>query len=113
MAHETQEPAFVPVVAHAGVVPPQSPLPVHARHVSEVLSQIGFGAEQSVLVRHPTHVLVGASHTGVAPVQAVWFVEEQMVQIPATPQAGVPAAPMHAESPSHEQGTPSVLISSS
>jgi len=110
-AHVTQSPAAGPVVAHTGVVPPQSAVPLQARHVSFVVSQIGFGLAQSELVRQPTHVLVGTSQTGVAPVHAAWFVAEQTAQMPEDAHAGV--APLHAESPSHAHGTPLVLISSS
>jgi hypothetical protein len=109
--HATQSPAFAPVVAHSGVEPPQSAALAHARQVSAGVPQIGVGLAQLAFVRHPTQLLVATSQTGVAPVHAVWFVAEQIAQMPDVEQAGV--APVHAESPSQAHGTPAVLSSSS
>jgi len=108
----TQSPLFGPVVAHSEVAPLQSVLMVlQARQVSVVLSQMGVGLAQFASVRQPTQALVGTSQIGVAPVQAVWFVAEQIAQMPDEAQAGV--APLHAASCSQSQGTPLVLSSSS
>jgi len=87
---------------------------VHARQVCVLVLQIGLAPPQSPLVRQPTHVLVDRLQIGVAPVQAVWFVAEQAAQMPEEPHAGVNAETLpHAVSPSHVQGMPSVLSSSS
>ncbi len=107
----TQLPAWLPVVAHCGVDPPQSALLEQARQVWAAASQIGLGLEQSVLARQPTQMLAGTLQTGVAPVQAAWLVAEQTAQMPDVAHAGV--APLQAGSPSQLQGTPSVLSSSS
>ena len=114
--HATHTPrlALPASVSHwGGVVPPQSALLVHARQAKSVASQIGFGPEHSLSERHPTHVLVGTSHTGVAPVHAVWLVAEQTAQKPEAPHAGVAGLPVQAGSLSQAHGTPSVLNSSS
>jgi hypothetical protein len=110
LTHATQSPACAPVVAHSGVAPPQSDGPVHARQAF-VAPQIGVGLAQLAFVRQPTQLWVATSHTGVAPVQAVALVAEQIAQTPEVEHAGV--APPHAESPSQVQGMPAVLNSSS
>lgn len=107
----THSPLLGPDEAHSGVGALQSALLVQARQVRAELSQIGFWPLQFAFVKHPTHVLVGTSQRGVAPVHSVEFVAEQTAQMPETAQAGV--APPQAGSPSHAHGVPEVLSSSS
>jgi hypothetical protein len=114
LAQPTHSPwkALLADVSQYGVEPLQSLSLEHARHACVVVLQMGVAPPQSVLAIQPTHVDVAVLQTGVAPVQAVAFVAEQMAQMPFGPHAGVPAAPLHSESPPHEHGMPSVLSSS-
>jgi hypothetical protein len=67
--HWTQVPALVPLVAHAGVVPPQSVVRLgsHPRHVLVVGSHEGVDRGQSVFVRHPTQRFMVVSQVVIGP----------------------------------------------
>jgi hypothetical protein len=67
--HCTHVPALVPVVAHAGVVPPQSivRLGSQPRHMFVVGSHDGVERGQSVFVRHPTQRFIVVSHVVIGP----------------------------------------------
>lgn len=67
-SHCTHCPALKPLVLQMGVGSEQSP-DLHARQVSEALSQIGVGLAQSVSFRHPSHSPLVVSHTGVGVAQ--------------------------------------------
>ena len=54
----------------AGVAPPHSPSPPHARQVCVPPSQIGVAPEQSALATQRTQVPDPTSQTGVAPVHS-------------------------------------------
>jgi hypothetical protein len=84
---------------HAGVAPPQSASPPHARQMCVVLSQTGVPPLQSVLATQATQEPVVASQPGVAPEHALLFVAEQAPHDPFAWQAG--AAPP--QSPSAAQ----------
>ena len=58
-----------PIGWHAGVAPPHSLSPPHARQVRNAGSQIGVLPPQSALTRQPTHTFVPVLQTGVAPEQ--------------------------------------------
>ena len=58
-----------PLGWQAGVAPPHSLSPPHARQVRNAGSQIGVAPPQSALTRQPTHAFVLVLHTGVAPEQ--------------------------------------------
>ena len=60
-----------PEGAQAGVVPPHSPSPPHARHVKNDGSQMGLPPAQSPFARQPTQVLVVVLHSAVVPPQVV------------------------------------------
>lgn len=60
-----------PDVWQAGVLPPHSLSPLHARQVRKDGSQMGVVPPQSALARHPTQVFVDVLQTGVAPEQFV------------------------------------------
>jgi hypothetical protein len=79
--HATHDPEFVPEVAHTWPFV-QSPLPVQARHVLLPVSQIGFGAAQSVPVKQPTHVKLVVSQMGVVPVHAALLFPSHWTQLP-------------------------------
>jgi hypothetical protein len=53
----------------AGVAPPHSLSPPHARQVRNDGSQMGVLPPQSALTRHPTQTFVPVLQTGVAPEQ--------------------------------------------
>jgi hypothetical protein len=74
---------------HAGVAPPQSASPPHARQMCVVLSQTGVAPLQSGLPTHATQEPVVASQPGVAPEHALLFVAEQAPHAPLDWQAGV------------------------
>ena len=61
--------------------------------------QIGVVPPHCALVKQGTQVAVGASHTGVAPLQRVALVAEHWAQAPDVWQAGVD--PPHSLSPPH------------
>jgi hypothetical protein len=75
--HSTALPAehwpHAPPGWQAGVDPPHSPSPPHARHVRNDGSQMGVEPPQSALARQPTHDLVEVLHTGVGPEHCVLF----------------------------------------
>ena len=82
----------------AGSAPPHSLSLPQPRQVCVAPSQIGaVGVPQSASPRHPTHVPPVVSQSGVAPEQALAFVEEHWPQAPDAWQAGV--APPHSPSP--------------
>jgi len=86
-----------PVGSQAGVAPPQSPSPAHARHVCVVPLQMGVVPPQSAFAVHRTHVPAPVSQTGVPPVHCVAFPAEHWPQAPDGSQAGI--APPHSPSP--------------
>jgi hypothetical protein len=89
-----------PLGWHAGVAPlPHSPSPVHARQVCVATLHTGVVPPHCALLTHGTHVADGTSHAGVAPVQSVAFVAEQIPQAPPGWHAGV--APPQSPSPAH------------
>jgi hypothetical protein len=65
-----------PVGSQAGVAPPQSTSPAHARHVFVPALQMGVMPLQSALAVHRTQLPVVALQTGVLPTHAVAFVVE-------------------------------------
>ena len=74
---------------HAGVAPPQSTLPAHARQVWLTLSQIGVAPPHWADDTHATHVPVGAWHSGVVPMHAVALPAEHWPHAPPGWHAGV------------------------
>lgn len=91
-AHSTQRPVLVPVVAHTGRSPEQSPA-LQARHERVVASHTGVAPEQSASVTHPTQTPRESSQRGVAPVQAaasaVVHCTQRPAFVPAVAQTGV------------------------
>jgi hypothetical protein len=67
---------------HAGVAPPHSPSPAHARHVCVVRLHTGAVPPQSALDTQATHDPATASQTGVAPPQRATFVAEHWPHAP-------------------------------
>ena len=61
-----------PLGWQAGVAPPHSLSPPHARQVRNAGSQIGVDPPQSALTRHPTQAFVLVLQTGVAPEQCAF-----------------------------------------
>jgi hypothetical protein len=74
----------------AGVAPPHSPSPAHARHVLVPASQTGLPPGHCALEVQPTHTPTPEerSQTGVAPVQRVVLLAEHWPQAPEVWQAG-------------------------
>jgi hypothetical protein len=93
--HATHRPAFVPVVAHAGVAPEQSValLVLHGRQTCAVASQIGVAPPQFAFVRQPTQRFCVVSQMGVDPVQAPAEIPVHCTHrpafVPVTAHAGV------------------------
>jgi len=83
--------------SQAGVAPPHSPSPPQARQVWVAVLHTGVFPPHWALERQGTQVEVGASQTGVPPVQALALVAEHWPQAPEDSQAGV--APPHSPSP--------------
>lgn len=96
----THEPAFMPLVTHAGPpgLPTQSALLAHARHMCDAVSQVGVSPAQSELNSHPTQVPLGKSQMVVLPVQAVALVDEHCPHAPHTSHAGVAGVPVQSAS---------------
>jgi hypothetical protein len=67
---------------HAGVAPPHSPSPVHARHVLLARSHTGVAPEHCAFDVHATHTARATSHAGVAPVQRLALVAEHSPHAP-------------------------------
>jgi hypothetical protein len=65
-----------PVGSHAGVAPPQSTSPAHARHVFVSVLQMGVIPLQSAFAVQRTQLPVAALQTGVPPTHAIVFVVE-------------------------------------
>jgi hypothetical protein len=86
-----------PDVWQAGVVPPHSVSPPHARQVCVAVLQTGLVPPHSALLMQLTQVPVGTSQAGVDPVHLLVLVAEQMPQAPDAWQAG--AAPLQSPSP--------------
>jgi hypothetical protein len=76
-----------PVGSQAGVVPPHSPSPPHARHARNDGSQMGTEPAQSLFVRHPTHVFVVVLQSGVVPLHVLLLTQATQVAV-GTSQAG-------------------------
>jgi len=66
----------------AGLAPPHSLSPVHARQVCVVVLQTGVVPPHCAFDTHGTHVAVVVSQAGVAAVQRVVFVAEQTPHAP-------------------------------
>ena len=66
----------------AGVAPPHSLSPAHARQVCVAVLQTGVVPPHWALVRHGTQVALAVSQTGVAPEQRVALVAEHCAQAP-------------------------------
>jgi len=64
------------VGSQAGVAPPQSTSPAHARHVFVPVLHTGVMPLQSALAVQRTQTPVVASQTGVPPTHAIAFVVE-------------------------------------
>jgi hypothetical protein len=73
----------------AGVAPPQSPSPAHARHVLVPASHTGFVVPHSAAVVHDAHVPVVASQPATGPAHFVVLVAEHTPQAPLASHAGV------------------------
>jgi hypothetical protein len=86
-----------PETWQAGVAPPHSSSPAHARHTCEVTSQNGDVPAHCAFDVQVTQVPVGVWQRGVVPVHASEFDAEHWPQAPPGWQAGV--APPHSESP--------------
>ena len=71
-----------PVGSQAGVAPPQSTSPAHARHVFVPVLHTGVMPLQSALATHVTQVPEVVLQSSVEPVQAVLFVAEQPPHAP-------------------------------
>jgi len=82
-------------VAVSQRAPPQSVLEVHLRQVSEVSSQNGVDAGQSVPTTHSAQVNVTVSQAGVAPVHALVFDESHSTHCPRS-KPSVPHRPFGA-----------------
>ena len=67
---------------HAGVAPPHSPSPAHARHVCVAGLHTGVAPPHCALVRHGTHVAPAAKQTGVAPEHALALLAEHCPHAP-------------------------------
>jgi hypothetical protein len=80
----------------AGVAPPQSASPAHARQVWVAVLQTGNVPPHSALVVQLTQVPVGTLHAGMLPVHFVLFVAEQTPHAPDGWQAGVAPPPQSA-----------------
>jgi hypothetical protein len=74
--------AHAPDGWQAGVPPPHSPSPEHARHACVVRSQMGDAPPHCPDPRQPTQTPLTALHTGVVPAQVAAFVAEQAPQAP-------------------------------
>ena len=61
---------------HAGVAPPHSPSPAHARQTCVVVLHTGVVPEHCAFDVHGTHTPVVVKHTGVAPLHAVALLGE-------------------------------------
>ena len=96
--HCPHAPDKAPDVWHAGVAPPHSPSPPHARQVCVPPSQIGAVPLQSAFATQRTQVPEPTSHTGVAPVHATALPAEHWPHRPLGWQAGV-APPPQSPSP--------------
>ena len=66
-----------PEGSHAGVPPPHSPSPAHARHTCVVALHTGALPEQSAFAMQPTHDPVETLQTAVEPLHFAVFVAEQ------------------------------------
>jgi hypothetical protein len=86
-----------PLAWQAGVAPPQSPSPPHARQACSVPSHTGVVPEHSLLETQATQSPEGTWQTGVVPPQRVAFVTEHWPHAPPGWQAGV--MPPHSLSP--------------
>ena len=80
----------------AGVAPPQSPSPAHARHACVARLQIGVMPEHCALATQATHRPADTSHVGVVPEQRLALPAEHWPQAPEAWHAGV--APPHSPS---------------
>jgi hypothetical protein len=89
--------------SQAGVAPPQSASPAHARHVCVVVLQTGFVPPHWAFVVHDAQVPVAASQAATGPVHFEAFVAEQTPHAPEGSHAGV--APPHSPSPEHPRHT--------
>jgi hypothetical protein len=87
-----------PVGWQAGVAPPQSTSPAHARHVWVAVLQTGVLPPHSAFETHATQVPLVVLHAGVAPVHLEAFVAEHWPHEPPGWQAGV-APPQSASVP--------------
>ena len=81
----------------AGVAPPQSPSPAHARQVCVATLQIGVAPPHCALDTHGTHVPAAVKQTGVAPPHCEALLAEHWPQAPEGWHAGVD--PPHSPSP--------------
>jgi hypothetical protein len=83
----------------AGLAPPHSPSPAHARQVLVAVSHTGLLPGHSALEVQPTQTPSATSHTGVVPVQRVAFVAEHWPHAPEGWQAGAfaPQSPSAAQ----------------
>ena len=81
----------------AGVAPPHSPSPAHARQVCVARLQTGVMPPHCAFDVQGTQTPAAASQTGVAPPQRLALVAEQTPQAPLGSQAGV--APLQSTSP--------------
>jgi hypothetical protein len=82
-----------PVDWQAGVVPPHSPSPAHARQMCAATLQTGVTPPHSAFELQFTQVPLVTLHAGFVPVQRVVFVAEQTPQAPDGWQAGVAPVP--------------------
>jgi hypothetical protein len=85
-----------PFAWQAGVAPPHSASPAHARQACDALSHTGLVPPQLALVVHDTHVPGPTSQAGVGLTHAVALLAEHWPQAPLAWQAGV--APPHSAS---------------
>jgi hypothetical protein len=67
---------------HAGVDPPHSPSPAHARHTCVARLQTGVAPPQPVLATQPTQTPGPMSHAGFAPVHKLLSVAEHWPHAP-------------------------------
>jgi hypothetical protein len=82
-----------PLVWQAGVAPPHSLSPAHARHTWAATLHTGVVPPHSALVLQLAQVPVATLQAGVVPVQRVTLVAEQTLQLPLVWQAGVAPPP--------------------
>ena len=103
LALVAEQTPHAPLGWQAGVAPPQSLSPPHARQVCVVRLHTGVAPPQPALAMQPTHTPGPMSHAGVAPVHRLLSLAEHWPHAPPGWHAGV--APPHSPSPPQARQT--------